>query len=100
MAGLLTGLGTIQDCGYTMAKHGVVALTRSFANFETNFNVEVTEGIKAYAICPYFADTNLVRSAVNGDLDVIRKKYKTRVLNVEEVKCLLFFESFNIFFLI
>ena len=49
-----TGLG-INDVGYTAAKHGVVALTRSFES--SNSNVEASEGIKAYALCPYFADT-------------------------------------------
>ena len=85
MAGLLTGLGKIQDAGYNMAKFGVVALTRSFVNTrEPHLDVEVTEGIKAYAICPYFADTNLVRTAIN--LDDLRKRIKTRILTVEEVK--------------
>ena len=55
MAGLATGLGSINDVGYTAAKHGVVALTRSFESSKPS--VESGEGIKSYAICPYFADT-------------------------------------------
>ena len=62
MAGLATGLGSINDVGYTAAKHGVVALTRSFDTSKPS--VEATEGVKAYAICPYFADTNLVKGLV------------------------------------
>ena len=44
MAGLATGLGTINDVGYTAAKHGVVALTRSFDTSKPS--VEATEGVK------------------------------------------------------
>ena len=55
MAGLVTGLGEITEAGYTVSKHGTVALTRSFKDCKPN--VEFSEGIKAYAICPYFADT-------------------------------------------
>ena len=62
MAGLATGLGSINDVGYTAAKHGVVALTRSFDTSKPS--VEATEGVKSYAICPYFADTNLVKGLV------------------------------------
>ena len=55
MAGIATGLGSINDVGYTAAKHGTVALTRSFETSKPS--VEASEGIKSYAICPYFADT-------------------------------------------
>ena len=44
--------------GYNMAKHGVVALTKGFKFAEPN--VYDTEGIKCYAIAPYYVDTNLV----------------------------------------
>ena len=43
-----------------MAKHGLVAMTRSFLISEPK--VYDTEKIKCYALCPTFADTNLVRS--------------------------------------
>ena len=43
-----------------MAKHGLVAMTRSFLISEPK--VYDTEKIKCYAVCPTFADTNLVRS--------------------------------------
>ena len=55
MAGLATEHGSINNVGYTAAKHGVVALTRSFESSKPS--VEASEGIKSYAICPYFADT-------------------------------------------
>ena len=81
MAGLVTGLGEIYDVGYTSAKHGCVALTRSFATSKPN--VYASEGIKAYAICPFFADTALVRESVN--ISDLSKKIKGRVLTVNEV---------------
>ena len=43
-----------------MAKHGLVAMTRSFLISEPK--IYDTEKIKCYALCPTFADTNLVRS--------------------------------------
>ena len=62
--GLITQpeLLTIDDVGYPIAKHGVVALTRSFKTIMPS--IEASEGIKCYAICPYFADTNLVRQSI------------------------------------
>jgi NAD(P)-dependent dehydrogenase (short-subunit alcohol dehydrogenase family) len=41
-----------------MAKHGVVALTKGFKFAEPT--VYDTEGIKCYALAPYYVDTNLV----------------------------------------
>ena len=81
MAGLVTGLGAIRDAGYTVSKHGTVALTRSFKDCVPN--VEQSEGIKAYAICPYFADTQLVRDTVS--IEDLQRKIKGRVLTVNEV---------------
>jgi len=81
MAGLATGLGSINDVGYTAAKHGVVALTRSFETAKPN--VEASEGVKAYALCPYFADTSLVKES--GTIDELERRIKGRVLTVNEV---------------
>merc|ERR1712241_398332 len=81
MAGLATGLGSINDVGYTAAKHGVVALTRSFDTSKPS--VEATEGVKSYAICPYFADTNLVKESVT--IEDLARRIKGRVLTVTEV---------------
>ena len=36
MAGILTGLGSLQDSGYTMSKWAVVSLTRGFADMRPN----------------------------------------------------------------
>ena len=52
------GLGVIEHMGYNMAKHGVVALTKGFKFAEPT--VYDTEGIKCYALAPYYVDTNLV----------------------------------------
>ena len=42
MAGLATGLGTINEVGYTAAKHGVVALTRSFETSKPSVDIRAT----------------------------------------------------------
>ena len=87
MAGLFTKrpsdahASNIDGVGYVMAKHGVVALTRCFE--DSSPTVSSSEGIKAYALCPYFADTQLVRSAIN--IDSLERAGNARVLTVEEV---------------
>ena len=81
LAGIFTGLGGIQEVGYVMSKHGVVALTRSFE--DAHPKVINSDGIKAYAICPYFANTQLVKESVA--IDDLSKKIKGRVLTVNEV---------------
>ena len=71
----------IDGVGYVIAKHGVVALTRCFE--DSSPTVSSSEGIKAYALCPYFADTQLVRSAIN--IDSLEQAGNARVLTVDEV---------------
>ena len=58
------GLGVIEHMGYNMAKHGVVALTKGFKFAEPT--VYDTEGIKCYALAPYYVDTNLVSNTITG----------------------------------
>lgn len=93
------GLGIIEHMGYNMAKHGVVALTKGFKFAEPK--VYDTEGIKCYALAPYYVDTNLVRSSfelskenpgkwsVRGQtiasMEDLQKSTKQRLLNVHEV---------------
>ena len=77
-----------------MAKHGIVALTRAFLVSEPKMSD--SEGIKCYAIAPFFADTNLVRSIFESDPETVKntgvenmedlsKKVKMRILTVNEV---------------
>ena len=75
LAGILTGLGPIEQSGYTMAKWGTAALTRSMANCKPN--LEKKEGIKGCALCPWFADTQLVREMMN--VKKLQKATKQRV---------------------
>lgn len=93
------GLGVIEHMGYNMAKHGVVALTKGFKFAEPT--VYDTEGIKCYAIAPYYVDTNLVRSSfelskddpgkwsVRGQaiasMEDLQNSTKERLLTVTEV---------------
>ena len=92
MAGLFTRLGgtafPIEAMGYTVAKHGAVALTRAIRDSEPC--LYQTEGIKAYAICPFFADTQLVREGSSGKdgIKALEKRLKKRVLTVNEVRFL------------
>ena len=57
-----------------MAKHGIVALTRGFKFSEPK--VYDTEGIKCFALAPWFADTALVHSLnqLKKNLDLGRMK--------------------------
>ena len=48
-----------------MAKHGLVSMTRAFLTSEPK--VYESEGIKCFALCPSFADTNLVRGAIKHE---------------------------------
>ena len=79
----------IDEAGYTMAKSAVVTLTRSFAQRGRNGPWRL-HGIKAFALCPWFADTQLVRDA-KLDLDFVNAKAKQRTLSVSEVNV----KSFN-----
>ena len=77
------GMRNIDEAGYTMAKSAVVTLTRSFAQRGRNGPWRL-HGIKAFALCPWFADTQLVRDA-KLDLDFVNAKAKQRTLSVSEV---------------
>ena len=85
-----------------MAKHGLVSMTRAFRSSEPK--VYETEGIKCYALCPTFVDTNLVRGAMTNrkensneemgfkagrgnitTLEQLEKSTKMRVMSVHEI---------------
>ena len=72
----------IEDAGYTMAKSAVVSLTRSFAQHGPEGPWE-RDGIKAFALCPSFANTQLVASAF--DIKSLEAKTMHRLLTVQEV---------------
>ena len=85
-------LGGINCCGYLVAKHSLVALTRAFLASEPKLSE--SENIKCYALSPTFADTNLVRSAFGGNqglnsniqnMEDLSKATKMRILTVNEV---------------
>ncbi|XP_040582081.1 15-hydroxyprostaglandin dehydrogenase [NAD(+)] [Lepeophtheirus salmonis] len=86
MAGLIIGLGDADESGYTISKQGVVAFTKSFAKKSLlkklpgtkNNNLSDFHGIKCYAICPFFIDTNMLKS-------VSLQNKLEKVLTVEEV---------------
>ena len=56
MAGIVTGMGE-DMIGYSVSKHGVVALTRTLAMDYKHHEVSIK------AICPAWADTEIVSSA-------------------------------------
>jgi hypothetical protein len=82
-----------------MAKHGIVALTRGFKFSEPK--VYDTEGIKSFALAPWYADTALLHSWVESakekpgswtyegkslsSIDDIKKAGQMRILTVHEV---------------
>ena len=62
-----SGLGQLKHYGYNMAKHGIIALTRGFKFSEPNIYGD--EGVKCYALAPWFANTGLVHSWVKSAHD-------------------------------
>jgi len=78
LAGIVFGAG-VEDEGkeladansYFVAKHGVVALTRSLANK----SVFAETGVQLRCICPSFADTNIIREGIDN-ADEAREKIK------------------------
>ena len=70
---------------YTMAKWGVVALTRSFGSRN---NIYSADGIKCYALCPSFVDTPLVRGipfVQDKGIEELERRVKSRVMKSSEV---------------
>lgn len=83
IAGFLEGMRNIDEAGYTMAKSALVSLTRSFAQKGRNGPWRL-HGIKAMALCPWFADTQLIRDA-QLDTEYVNKKSNQRTMTVSEV---------------
>ena len=58
----------VEESGYFMAKFGTVALTRGFAQ-RGREGPWRKHGVKAMALCPWFANTQLVRKTTTvGEL--------------------------------
>ena len=55
-------LGDLTCAGYTVAKHGILAMTRAFQSCHPK--PRNSEGIKCYALCPSLVDTNMVRKSI------------------------------------
>ena len=66
MAGIVTGMGE-EMIGYSVSKHGVVALTRTLAKDYSH------HGVSIKALCPAWADTEIVSSAVDSANDKDKK---------------------------
>jgi len=82
MAGLVPGLGRFDDLGYTVSKFGAVSFTRSYAACSSPKPWE-DDQIKAYALCPWFADTDLVKETI--EIKKLEKKVKYRALTIQDV---------------
>ena len=65
------GLGDIHAMGYNISKWSNIAMTRSFADVKPD--PYESEGIKAYALAPWFAETRMVLEGFNED-----SKFETR----------------------
>ena len=72
MAGIVTGVRE-EAIGYYTSKHGVVALTRTLANDYSN------HGVSIKAICPAFADTTIVSSALASLTKENEKQVKANI---------------------
>ena len=66
-----------------MAKSAVVSFTRSFGQ-KGRQGPWKKDGVKAWALCPWFADTQLVNDI--ADVKAIERKMKYRILTVKEVR--------------
>jgi NAD(P)-dependent dehydrogenase (short-subunit alcohol dehydrogenase family) len=83
--------GAAYVSAYCAAKHGVIGLTRALA-LET-----ATKGITVNAVCPSYADTDMVRgaianivektgrSAIEAEAELVRKNPQGRLIRPEEV---------------
>jgi len=82
MAGLFSGLTTFDGLGYGVSKWGAISFTRSYARCSAPKPWE-DDGIKAYALCPWFANTDLLKESTN--IKELEKDTMFRVLTVKDV---------------
>jgi len=80
MASFLAGFPTIEESAYTAAKQGIHGYCRAMGNGETYKK----EKVRMVALCPWFVNTELVRSQVSSTSE-IEEKYKIRALEAHEV---------------
>jgi len=80
MASFLAGFPTIEEGAYTAAKQGIHGYCRAMANEETY----IKEKVRMVTLCPWFVNTELVRSQIKSPSE-IEAKYKFRQLEVHEV---------------
>jgi len=74
------GFDTVVENVYQVTKHGVRALVRTLAVDK----MYQQDRVRTVAICPWYADTNLVRTNV-GNMDRIQKDHGIRMLRPSEV---------------
>ena len=87
-AGLTTSppLGDLNTTTYAVAKHAMVSMTRSFLTSDPP--VYESDGIKCYALCPGFVETNLVQKALDDrglTNQELTQKTNMRVMTTKEI---------------
>ncbi len=90
IAAFMSSTGRLHHAGYGVAKSAIASFTRNFADpFDARGDIFASDGVKAYALCPTHAQTELMTSLCEGDREVgdtIMKLAKVvRMLTVEEV---------------
>jgi len=70
LAGIAVGLDKESAC-YFVAKHGVVALTRTLGRSKTL----KTTGVKVQCICPAFADTNILADIGDNAMKAVKTRF-------------------------
>ena len=89
--------GPIDSAGYSMSKHGNVVLTRMFPHFKPS---PADDGVKAYALCPFYIPTRMVleepsfgnkegtekEEATRRATQEIFKRSKSRMLTMDEAR--------------
>ena len=65
----------------------MVSMTRSFLTSDPS--VYKSEGIKCYALCPGFVDTNLVQKALDDKgmtkKDLVKRMFGARIMTANEI---------------
>jgi len=79
LAGLVAGFDSVEAAAYTASKHGVVGYVRSLAKTE----VYLKEKVRMVALCPGFADTELVKKVASPAQ--IKSQFGFDLLDMNEV---------------
>lgn len=88
IAGIGNGLTFTRHHHYHASKFGVVSYSRGFGDCNPADNPWMTDGVKCYAVCPWFVDTVMIKdegASAKQRQSLQKKLDKTRPLTTQEV---------------